>query len=302
MQPAYIWMNGSLVPYDEAKVHVLTPALKYGALVFEGLRAYWNAEQEQLYVLKLPQHLARFHLTIRAMRFDASYTDAELTGIVLETLRCNKVKSDVHLRIAAYVEGSGLYESAGPIGLMCAAYGRGSGPLESKTVTAGVTSWRRIHDSAFPPRLKVAANYHNARLGVMEAQANGYDEAIFLTQAGSVAEGGGSCFAMVRDGILVTPSKTEGILESVTRQAILDLACEMDIPCEERRIDRSELYFCEEAFFCGTGVEIAPITSIDRIDVGTGEIGPITRKLWAAYEARARGASEAWVTPIYERG
>lgn len=299
MQPEYIWMNGSLVPYEEAKVHVLTPAMKYGALVFEGLRAYWNAQEEQLYVLKLPEHLARFHLTMRAMRFDASYSDAELTDIVLETLRANKIKSDVHLRVAAYVDGGGLYQAPGPIGLMCAAYGRGSGPLESKAKTAGVTSWRRIHDSAFPPRLKVAANYHNARLGVMEAEANGYDEALFLTQAGSVAEGGGSCFGMVRDGKLVTPSKTEGILESVTRQAIIDLARQMGIPCEERRVDRSELYFCTEAFFCGTGVEIAPITSIDRIDVGNGEIGPVTRKLWDVYETRARGGAQDWVTPVY---
>lgn len=300
MQPKYIWMNGSLVPFEEAKVHVLTPAMKYGALIFEGLRAYWNAEEEQLYVLKLPEHLARFHHTLRAMRFDASYTDAELSDIVLETLRANKVRSDVHLRLAAYVEGDGLYQSSGPIGLMCAAYGRGSGPLESKVKKAGVTSWRRIHDSAFPPRLKVAANYHNARLGVMEAEANGYDEAIFLTQEGGVAEGGGSCLMVARDGVLVTPSKTEGILESVTRQAILDLAREIGIPCEERRIDRSELYFCTEAFFCGTGVEIAPITSIDRIDVGDGKIGPVTRELWAAYEMRARVQAHGWALPVYK--
>lgn len=161
--PKYISVNRELVPYDEARVHLLAPTVKYGALVFEGLRAYWNAEEEQLHVIKLPEHFARFHKTIKAMRFDARYTDEELTETVLELLRANEVRSDVHLRVAAYVEGSGLYDATGPISLMCAAYGRGSGPLEGKAVSAGVTSWRRIGDAATPPRLKVAANYHNAR-------------------------------------------------------------------------------------------------------------------------------------------
>lgn len=303
-QPKYITINGELVPYADAKVHVLTPTVKYGALVFEGLRAYWNAEKEQLYVVKLPEHLARFHATIRAMRFDVGYSDDELTRTVIDTLRANEVQSDVHLRLAAYVEGTALYNSRGPISLMCAAYGRGSGPIEDKAVAAGVVSWRRISDSSMPPRLKVAANYHNARLGSIEAETNGYGEAIFLTQQGHVAEGAGSCLMMVRDGILVTPARTDGILESITRQAILDTAQRLGIPTEERSVDRSELYFASEAFFCGTGVEIMPVTSIDRLDVGDGKVGPITRKLWERYEANARGTGKEasdWCKPVYDR-
>ncbi|MBW3097167.1 branched-chain amino acid transaminase [Pseudohoeflea coraliihabitans] len=302
-QPKYITMNGELVPYADAKVHVLTPTVKYGALVFEGLRAYWNSEHEQLYVVKLPEHLARFHATIKAMRFDASYTDEELVETVVSTLRANEVRSDVHLRLAAYVEGTALYNSRGPISLMCAAYGRGSGPIEDKAVAAGVVSWRRISDSSMPPRLKVAANYHNARLGSIEAETNGYDEAIFLTQQGHVAEGAGSCLMMVRDGVLVTPTRTDGILESITRQAILDIALTLGIPTEERSIDRTELYFASEAFFCGTGVEIAPVTSIDRLEIGDGTVGQVTRKLWARYEANARGTGEEasdWCTTVYD--
>ncbi|MDF1587448.1 branched-chain-amino-acid transaminase [Marinimicrococcus flavescens] len=302
--PQFISINKTLVPYDDARVHVLSPTVKYGALVFEGLRAYWNAEQEQLYVIKLQEHFERFHNSVKAMRFDAKYSTEELTGIVLDLLRANEVRSDVHLRVAAYVEGSGLYDSTGPISLMCAAYGRGSGPLAAKTVSAGVVSWRRISDAATPPRLKVAANYHNARLGSLEAKINGYDEAIFLTSQGRVAEGAGSCLAIVRDGRLITPSKTEGILESVTRQAVLDIARDLGVATEERPVDRSELYFAEEAFFCGTGVEIAPVTSIDKLPVGDGQIGEVTRNIWDRYEASARGVGghgPDWRTPVYPR-
>lgn len=303
-QPDYITINGDLVPYADAKVHVLTPTVKYGALVFEGLRAYWNADHKQLYVLKLAEHLSRFHSTIRAMRFDARYSDAELTQTVLNTLSANTVQSDVHLRLAAYVEGAALYNAKGPISLMCAAYGRGSGALDDKAVSAGVVSWRRIGDTAMPPRLKVAANYHNARLGSLEAEANGYHEAIFLTGAGHLAEGAGSCLMMVRDGVLTTPRRTDGILESVTRRAILDIARALGIETEERAIDRSELYFASEVFFCGTGVEITPVTSVDRIEIGDGTVGPVTRRLWSRYEANARGTgAEArdWCTAVYNR-
>ena len=165
MTPSLIHVDGALVPWDEATVHLLTPCVKYGALVFEGLRAYWNEAQGQLFVFATDAHFARFHHTVRAMRFEAQYETADLTTRVVELLRANEVRSDVHLRVAAYVGGGGLYDATGPISLMAAAYGRASGPLEGKAVSAGVVSWRRIDDASMPPRLKVAANYHNGRLG-----------------------------------------------------------------------------------------------------------------------------------------
>lgn len=290
-KPRYVSVNHKLVPYDEAQVHLLSPCVKYGALVFEGLRAYWNEEQKQLFVFRMKDHFARFHSTIRAMRFDVAYTDEQLVDGVVELLRANEVRDDVHLRTAAYVEGDGLYDSTGPISLMCAAYGRRSGPLESKKTTACITSWRRIDDTSMPPRLKVAANYHNARLGSLEAKMNGFDEPIYLTQQGHVAEGAGSCLMIVRDGVLITPSVTQGILESITRRTILDIAVALGIPTDERPVDRTELYFAQEAFLCGTGVEILPIVSIDKLALGDGEIGPITQALWQRYEALVRGTT-----------
>ena len=300
-EPAFIGVNGELVPYAEAKTHLLTPAVKYGALVFEGLRAYWNADAGELYVFRLAEHFERFHRTLKAVRFDTSYSDEQLTGMVQQVLRANEVRDDVHLRVSAYIEGSGLYDATGPVSIMCASYGRASGPLETKLTKAGVVSWRRIGDASMPPRLKVAANYHNARLAALEAKAHGYHEPILLTDNGHVAEGAGSCLMIVRDGILLTPAVTDGILESVTRRTLIELAEAEGIPVAERRIDRTELYFCDEAFFCGTGVEMLPVASVDGQDLPYAP-GPVTQKLWAAYEAVVRGRTAdhpQWRTAIW---
>lgn len=153
-----------------------------------------------------------------------------------------------------------------------------------------------------PPRLKVAANYQNSRLGMIGANAAGYDEAIFLTAAGKVAEGAGACLAMVRDGALVTPDIISGILESVTRATLLELArAELGIPVVERAIDRTELYACDELFLLGTGAEIEPLTAVDSLPVGEGTVGPVTRRLWDIYEAIVRGTTNAhpeWRIPV----
>lgn len=299
--PRYISVNNELVPYAEATTHLLTPAVKYGALVFEGLRAYWNADSDELYVFRLAEHFDRFRRTLRAVQFDADYSEDVLIGMVRQVLRANEVRDDVHLRVSAYVEGTGLYDAVGPVSIMCAAYGRASEPLESKLTEAGVVSWRRISDASMPPRLKVAANYHNARLGALEAKGHGYDEPIFLTDAGHIAEGAGSCLMIVRDGQLLTPAVTDGILESVTRRTLIDLARENGIPVVERHVDRTELYFCDEAFFCGTGVEILPMRSVDRAPLPEAP-GPITRTLWSSYEDVVRGRNAAhceWLTTVY---
>ena len=287
--PRYIHLNGRLVPWDDARIHVMTPCVKYGALVFEGLRAYWNDDERQLFVLKLGEHLRRFHQTVRVLRFDGTWSDDALTRGLIELLQANEVRQDVHMRISAWVDGDGLYDSTGPCGLMMAAYGRGSGALGEKVVTAGVTSWRRIDDTGMPPRLKVAANYHNSRLGTLEVRSNGYDEAIFLTQGGKVTEGAGACLVVVRDGVALTPPVTDGILESVTRRAVLGLLGELGIPTAERSIDRTELYFADEAFFCGTGVELQPIAAVDGLALGHAAPGPVTQALWHRYEAIVRG-------------
>lgn len=287
--PRYVIINNNLVPYEEATVHLLTPAVKYGGVVFEGLRAYWNADKKQLYLFRLKDHLERFRSTLKIMQFNISCTPEEIHDMAIRVLRENEIRHDVHLRIAAYMEGTGRFDTTEPVSVMCAAYGRASGPLQDKMTSAGVVSWRRIDDTAMPPRLKVSANYHNARLGTLEAKGNGYDEALFLTRDGHVTESGGACFMMIRDDVLTTPAVTDSILESITRRTILDIASNMGARISERAIDRTELYFCQEAFLCGTGAEIKPIVSIDRQPVGNGDVGEMTSRLWNAYEALVRG-------------
>ena len=300
--PAYILMNDTLVPFGEARIHVLSPAAKYGSTVFEGLRGYWNAGARTLNVFRVREHLERLMYGLKVMRFRHDYTISRFSEALVELLAANRSEDDVHIRISVYLDGAGLYNALGPVGYFCSAIPRSSGAVEDKAKTACVSSWRRIGDDSVPPRLKVAANYQNSRLGMIEANAAGYDEAIFLTGVGKVAEGAGACLAMVRDGALVTPTITSGILESVTRATLLELARDdLGLPVVEREIDRTELYACDELFLIGTGAEIEPLIAVDGLPVGGGAVGPVTRRLWGAYEPVVRGTTEArpeWRTPV----
>jgi branched-chain amino acid aminotransferase len=296
-----IYVNGVMVPYADATIHVSSAAAKYGANVFEGLCAY-AGEEGQSFVFRVQEHLARLHHSVRMMQIDCSYGDADFLDAVLTCLGANRITGDAHIRLTVFITGEGTCESSGPASLVCTAKARGRTPLDEKGVHAAISTWRRIDDAIMPARMKAGANYHNSRLGLMEARRNGYDETIFLTMAGKVSEGANACFAMVRNGALITPPVTASILESVTRATLLELAADdLGLRVEERDIDRSELYVADEAFFCGSAQEIRPILSVDRSPVGDGGIGPITRELWDAYEAVIRGRNRAraeWLTPV----
>ena len=285
-------MNGDFVDAEKATVNVLSPAMKYGALVFEGICSYWNEQQQQAYLFRLDEHLLRLQDSMRIMRFDAEYDIAELGEIVRRTVELNGLRGDSHIRLSAWVDGDGTMDRAGPISLMCAAVGRRPRTLDDRKVTAAVSSWRRIDDRSMPPRIKSAANYGNSRLALMQAKADGYDEVIIPGTDGKVSEGAGACLFIVRDGAAATPPVTSGILESVTRASLIELLRNgLDVPFQERVIDRTELYVAQEVFLCGSSYEVTPVTSVDRIRVGGGEPGPVTKKLWDAYEAAVRGTT-----------
>lgn len=302
----YIYLDGAFVPEAEAKVHVLSGAVKYGALVFEGLVGYLDAAGEDVNVFRLPEHITRLCHSMRLLRFQHDFTPAGLHEVVLETLRRNEVREDTHIRLAAFVEGHGQTGTVGPIGLSCSVAFRPQRDLESKAIRAAVSSWRRIDDTAMPPRIKSAANYANGRLGVLQAREDGYDEAIFLTQSGKVAEAASSCFFAVRDGQPITSRPSDAILESITRDSLIRLLAEVyDRPVIEREIDRTELYLCEEAFLCGSSYEVTPIVNIDGFVLGDGKPGVVTRLAWQAYEAALRGRDRAhadWLTPVHGSG
>jgi branched-chain amino acid aminotransferase len=297
-----LYFNGRFLPYGEAKIPVLSAAVKYGAVVFEGVRAYWNATQGELYVFRLKEHVDRLLDSLRIMRMEHSFTYDELAGSILETLRRNEVRTDVHVRQMAYVEADGNIDATGPVGLVVDARPYKLAP--DRGVRACVSSWARISDGVMPPRVKCAANYQNGRLAMLEAKANGYDDALLLHARGKLAEATGSCCFILRRGTTITPPVTADILESVTRATVLDLCrSELGIPTETREIDRTELYVAEEAFLCGSGWEIAPIVSIDKLPVGDGVApGPITRRIQQCYFAVVRGEKPAyaqWLTPVW---
>jgi len=300
MRDLRIWMNGRLVPQDQAVLPVNSAAVFYGTNVFEGLRAYWNEDDGDVYCFRLQEHFVRFRESMKMMRFTVPYSDVDLYEAVREVLKGNEVREDIHMHLVAYVTGAGM-DATTPTGLYINPRRRGR--LSDAGLRCCVSSWLRTSDNAIPIRLKCGANYQNGRLALLQAKADGYDAPILLNQQGHVAEGTGATFFMVRKGKLVTPPVSSDILESITRATLIeDLCPDLDLEVVEREIDRTELYVADEAFFCGSGYEVTPIVSIDRFPLGAGTVGSTTRRLFTAYMNVVRGVDKRrpeWRTPVY---
>ncbi len=300
-----VWMNGELVPRAQATLPIGSAAVFYATNVFEGLRAYWNEAEEELYGFRLDAHFTRLRESMKMMRFTVPYDDEALYEAVREVLRGNEVHDDIHMHMVAYVLGSGQ-DATQPTGLYINPRQRGRMTAPGAGLHCCVSSWMRTSDNAIPIRLKCGANYQNARLALLQAKADGYDGPIFLNRQGKVAEGTGASLFIVRKGRLVTPTITSDVLESITRSTLIEAICPqlLGLDVVEREIDRTELYVADEAFFCGSGYEITPITAIDRLPVGNGEVGPVTRKLMTAYMDLVRGIDSRfpeWRTPTYRK-
>ena len=300
MRELKIWMNGRLVAQDQAVLPVNSAAVFYGTNVFEGLRAYWNADDGEVYCFRLQEHFVRFRESMKMMRFAVPYSDVDLYEAVREVLKGNEVREDIHMHLVAYVTGAGM-DATAPTGLYINPRRRGR--IADGGLACCVSSWLRTSDNAIPIRLKCGANYQNGRLAVLQAKADGYDAPILLNQQGHVAEGTGATFFMVRKGKLVTPPVSSDILESITRTTLIEeIGPELGLDVVEREIDRTELYVADEAFFCGSGYEITPIVSIDRFPLGDGTVGSTTRRLLTAYMNVVRGVDTRrpeWRTPVY---
>lgn len=293
--------NGTYVDYDAARVHVLSAAFKYGAIAFEGLRAYSNDDTGKLFGFRFRDHFERLVETLRIARIRSPLTPDEyaqkLTGLIAQ----NGLRQDVHCRVQVFLEtDDGGMASTEPVSYSMAAV-----PMRDffakPALDVGVSSWARSSDRVMPPRAKVVANYFNSRLALMQAKHDGYDDAIILTTEGRVAEGPGYNIFLVRKGRLVTPRVTDSILEGITRDTMLRIAADMGIDREERTVDRSELYLADEIFFCGSAAEISPIASVDGLAVGHGAPGSLTARLHEKYRSIARGKEPAyrdWLTPI----
>jgi branched-chain amino acid aminotransferase len=238
------------------------------------------------------------------IQIDCPYSAEDMKRAFIDVIKANEYDENLSVRQTLFVDGFGSWGSFDPTDMFIAPIpkGRTSSEYNKKGLHCCVTSWRRISDDTLSPRIKCGANYMNSRVGQREALRNGYDTCIFLNGAGKVSEGPGSCFFMVVNGVLVTPMLTDSVLESITRDTIIKLARAEGIPVVERTIDRTELYTCDEAFLCGSAMEITPVISIDRYVVGSGDAGEITSALHNAYLDAATGKNESlkdWVTPIY---
>jgi len=301
----FAFFEGKIVPIEDAKVSIMTHALNYGTGCFEGIRAYWNEGEGQLYAFRLREHYERLKDSCRILLIDMPYSVQELCDLTVELLRREGFREDAYIRPLAYKsqEGIGVRLKGIKDGFAMFSLPYGKYIEDEEGARACVSSWRRIYDTSLPARAKCTGAYINSALCKSEAEMNGFDEAIVLTRGGSVSEGSAENFFMVRDGALITPSVTADILEGITRQTLIQLARdELHIKVKERTVDRTELYVCDEAFFCGTGCQVVAITSIDNRPVANGKIGPITKKLRDMYFDIVRGKVpkyKAWCTPVY---
>jgi len=304
--PRYAYFKGTIVPYADAKIGLLTHALNYGTAVFGGIRGYWNPEQEELFVFRPEDHFRRFLDSAKLLNMSFETTAPELVNAVRSLLQAEGWKQDCYVRPLAFYadEGIGvrLHNLTPAISIVSLPYGKYLDDEEG--VHATVSSWRRVNDNTIPPRGKIAGSYVNSALAKTDAMRSGYDEAVVLNSQGHVCEGSAENIFVVRGGCVVTPPFTESILEGITRRTCIELMREaLGLTVVERPIDRTELYLAEEAFFTGTGVQIAAITRVDHRAIGTGKIGPVCSRLRSLYFDVVRGRNARyrdWCMPIYK--
>jgi branched-chain amino acid aminotransferase len=301
----WAYFRGEFVPLRDANINVMTHGFNYGTAVFEGIRAYWNADEEQLFALELPAHYRRIRASARLLMMEIRQSPEELAEVTVELLRRDGLREDVYVRPIIYKSsetiGVRLHNLDADVTIFGVPFGQ---YIDTEGgIRAQVSSWRRTDDNAIPARGKITGAYVNGALAKSEAQLNGFDEAIVLTADGHVSEGSAENLFIAKDGQLITPAVTDNILEGITRRRLLEIARDdLGLPTIERSIDRTELYTADEVFLCGTGAQISPVIEIDRRAIGTGRPGPITRDLSRTYFDAVRGRLPAyrdWLTPVY---
>jgi branched-chain amino acid aminotransferase len=300
-----VYFNKQFVPLADANLSIRTNALHYGSAVFEGIRAYWNPNEQQLFVFRLPEHYERMLNSCKVLKLKVGQDVKELCALTVDLLRRNQPKEDSYIRPIAYVRSEGLTPKLVGYDTGFAIY---TLPLEDYIdapggLKVGFSSWRRISDNSIPARCKVSGGYVNSALAKTEALEQGYDEALLLTQDGFLSEGSAENIFLIRDGVLVTPDLSQDILEGVTRNTLISLCRdELGFPVVERQVGRTEVYVAEEVFLCGTGAQVSPVVEVDRRPIGTGRIGPLTARIQQLYFDVVRGRHPKyrhWCTPVY---
>ena len=301
------YIDGKFVDEEHATVSVRTRALNYGIGCFGGIRAYLADDGQQLFVFRLDAHVRRLELSAKILFLRLPIPRAELADIVVDILRKNEIHHDAYVRPMVISNAPKLApllrEEDSCLIVWCMALQR---YIDKDALDVCVSSWRRTSDNALPARTKPTGGYLNSALARREAHDNGYDEAIFLTDHGTVSEGSAEHVFLVRDGVLYSPPSTEDNLDGITRRSIITMATEdLGLRFVERPIGRTELYVADEMFLCGTGAQVTPVRSVDRRTLGDepeGGIGPITKRIQSYFDDVVHGRVEKrrdWVTPVW---
>src|SRR3989339_1983458 len=278
----YAYFKGKIVPFEQATVGIMTHALNYGTGCFEGIRAYWNEDQRQMYVLKLVEHYMRLIKSCEAIHIKLNLSLAELVGVTIDLVKKNGYKQDLYIRPLAYKSeekiGLGLHGIEDDLAIYLAPFG------EYIDISSGIkvclSKYRRITEHSMPQGAKLTGTYFNSSLAKADALDRGFVEAITLSHKGNVAEGSGENLFMVKNGRLITPRLSDDILPGITRLAVMELAKkELGIASLEKSFKPSALYTADEIFFTGTGAQISPIVQVEKKKIGDGKVGPITHKI-----------------------
>jgi branched-chain amino acid aminotransferase len=300
------YLRGEFLPLAKATLDIRTHAFLYGTSVFEGIRAYWVADQGQILVFRAQEHYARLERSCRILHLQCPLSFERILELTGEILQKNQCQSDTYLRPIVYKSDRRIDpflstpDTQDDFCLFTV-------PLQQyidtqKGLHLGISAWRRLDDNMMPARAKVSGAYVNSALAKTDAKLSGFDDAILLSEDGHVAEGSAMNLFLVRNGRLITPSVTSNILEGITRDTIIQLAKqELGLEVEGRSIDRTELYIADELFLCGTATEIAPVTKVDHRIIGSGKMGVLTQKLQGLYQQVVRGKLpqyQHWLMPI----
>lgn len=301
---AKIWRDGELVNWDDANIHIISHVAHYGSSVFEGIRCYETPAGSA--VFRLPEHMRRLHDSCRIYRMPMEYSVDQLVQATVDTIAANELKA-CYIRplVVRTGETMGFY----PIGVPAETFiicWLTDGPYLGHDAQVNgadvcVSSWRRAAPDTFPTMAKAGGNYLNSQLSKIDAKQNGYQEAIALDAFGYVSEGTGENLFLVRDDVLYTSPIGAGILQGITRASIIQLAADLGLECREQNLPREMLYVADELFFCGTAVEVTPIRSVDRVAVGDGKPGRVTKRLQDEFLGIAGGRiadRHGWLTPV----
>lgn len=303
--PNYAFFKGKVVPYSEAKVGVMTHALNYGTGAFAGVRAYWNAEEEQLYVFRSHDHFTRLLNSAKLLVSEIDYNQEQLLAFTQELIRAEGYREDIYIRPLIYksdeIIGVRLHDLHSEITIFSIPFTRYIDKDEGAHVT--ISSWRRIDDNAIPARGKLTGAYINSAFIKTDAVRSGFDEALVLTGDGHISEGSAMNVFMLRSGKFITPPVTDNILEGITRNTIMTLAREeLGLEIVERSIDRTEIFLADEVLMTGTAVQVTAVTKVDHRPIGAGVMGPVTTRLRQLFDDAVRGKMPAyrhWNSPVY---